>query len=147
MPVLPSSEIVAVAWVRQIPDFTGGVATRLPRSEQWPAAGFVTVSVVGGVAWDTNLHTPVLSVDIWGVNPDSDRPPHGRTCALAEIVRDAVYRDDLYPMRVVPAPGDYYPALVQSAYLVSPEPRRVPDLDQSRSHYVLELALNWTVVR
>jgi hypothetical protein len=146
MALLPTNEGVGVAWLRSLPGNIGA-ATTLPKEvASWAAAGFVVVSVVGGTARDTNLRSPVLSLDCWAVAPDSDRPPWGKANGLAEYVRDAVFQEDMFPVPVVQSPGDYLPALVQSASLVSPDPRRVPDPDMSRAHYVLELSLHWTVM-
>lgn len=145
MPLLPTNEGVAVAWLRGLPGVTAGVSTSLPRKlESWAPTGFIVVSVVGGVTRDTNLRSPVLSLDFWAAKVDSDSPPWGQANQYAEYVRDMVYREDLFPVPVVPAPGDYLPALVQGASLVSPDPRRIPDPDTSRAHYVLELSLHWT---
>ena len=146
MALLPTNEGVAVAWLRGLPGNIGA-ATTLPRDvTSWAAGGFVTVAVIGGTARDTNLRSPVLSLDFWAVAPDSDRPPWGKANGLAEFVRDMTYQEDMFPVTVVPEPGDYLHALVQSASLVSPDPRRVPDPDTSRAHYVLEAALHWTVI-
>lgn len=145
---LPTNEGVCVAWLRSLPELAAGAATTLPKDPaSWAEHGFVTVAVVGGTARDTNLRSPVLSLDGWAVALDSDRPPWGKANSVLEVVRDAVYREDRFPVPVVPGPGDYLPALVQSASLVSPDPRRVPDPDTSRAHYVLELSLHWTVIR
>lgn len=152
MPLLPTTEGVAVAWLRTLPEIPAGVATTLPATREgqvptWAEHGFITISVVGGTVRDTNLRMPVVSVDAWAVAPNSDRPPWGKANGLTELVRDACYREDRFPVQVVPSPGDYLPALVQSASLVTSESRRVPDPDTSRAHYVLDVALYWTVVR
>lgn len=151
MPNLPSNEGVCVAWLRSLPEVLAGVATNLPRTPTgqapaWAEHGFITVTVLGGTARDTNLRSPVLSLDAWAVTPDSDRPPWGKANGILEVVRDICFQEDRFPVPVLPTPGDFLPALVQSASMVSPEPRRVLDPDQSRAHYVMEIQLHWVVI-
>src|SRR5260370_17284332 len=87
MPNLPNDELVAIAWIGSIPNFTASiVATQLPETANkdgtpaaWvitPPKGFVTVSVVGG-GEDDNLpiYRPVMQVDCWATNPGSHNPP------------------------------------------------------------------------
>lgn len=145
---LPTDEGVAVAWLRSLPGMVAGAATNLPRNvATWADHGFVVVGVVGGPARDTALMSPVLSLDCWAVTPDTDTPPWGESSGIATFIRDSVFQEDNFPVIVQQTPGTFRPALVQSASLVSPYPRRVPDPDLSRAHYVLELSLHWTEIR
>lgn len=141
-----TSEGVAVAWARTLA--VPAVATSLPTLDQWPVLagsvrGFVTVdAIVGGAGRDTALRAPVVSFSTWAAVPDSDRPQWGAANDLAEIIREQCVATPFVPVRVQ---QDAYhrEAMVLSVWGVAPEPRRVPDPDQSRAHYVLDIGMRW----
>ncbi|WP_149264292.1 hypothetical protein [Actinomadura sp. K4S16] len=145
----PSSEIVAVAWLRTLPGIPpNGVATTLPGdTSTWHDTGFVTVHLTGG---DPGLHVPqrapVLQLDCWAANPNSQKPPWGRANALAERIVDAcrpAQQRRLMGRIALPAP--YQDARVQTAN-VETEPRRVYPDEARFADYMLELALYWVPV-
>lgn len=148
MPLHPTSELVAVAWIKTIAGINpSNVATTLPQSTtSWSTDGFVQVSTVGGTP---GLYLPVaapaVSVDCWAVNPSSGRPPWGKANQLAESIRAAVYDPEHVQQLVTGFPGDYNDARVLGAWLLT-EPRRMRDDDASYARYTFDLSLNWIEV-
>lgn len=139
----PTSPLVAVAWLRSLPDLTAGVATARPSDvSSWAQHGFIVVSVVGS-AGEVDLseqRRPILSLDSWGVSPGSSRPPKNQTAGALEIVRRAV---EAFTPRAVDPGNGYSQAVMQDAWLVTHESREVPDPDASFAHYVQEIGLAW----
>jgi hypothetical protein len=139
-----TTEQVAIAWLKGI--VGDRVATMLPKDNtSWAASGFCVTSTVGGAANQyMPLREPVVAVDCWAVNPDSQKPPWGKAADLAEQIQAGCYTNTTIP-RLLTLPGQYSRARVLSAYTVS-EPRRVPDDASSYARYTLSLALHWTEV-
>lgn len=159
MPINPTSDLVGVAWIASIPGIQADkVATNLPRDQlTWKDTGFITVNTIAG---DPHLYLPirrpVVQVDCWGVNPNSDQPPWGRTNALAELIRAH--------LEETPRPASFYRALsfagsigyrqaVVMQAIMRTEPRRgivlgaVPAGDEaSYARYMFDLELHWRVV-
>jgi hypothetical protein len=78
--LLPNSELVACAWLAQVPGWNAGmVGTTLPRIgpagplPDWIVAGFVTVTVVGGTP---GSHVPQAH-PVLSVNTDGDTEEGG----------------------------------------------------------------------
>lgn len=144
---LPTSPLVAEAWVKSIPGFPAGVATVRPAdAETWSATGFVVVSVVGsaGAVDLAAQRRPIVSMDAWGVSINSSKPPRGQTANLLELIRAAT--EDFQPVLVTPGPtGVYRPALVQDAWMVTAEPREIPDPNASYAHFTADVGLAWVV--
>jgi hypothetical protein len=145
----PEPERVAVAWLKSALAPFAGVATSLPALTSWPSLSgsvkaFVVVDgVVGGATGETRMRRPVISVSAWAALLDSDNPQWGAASEVQARIVDAVLSNHL--------PGQftwtgYAPARVSSTWLVSPEPRRVPDEDSGRAHYVLDIGMSWTEV-
>ena len=105
---LPTSPLVARAWLAQIPGITAAMtATSVPRITKdtlpaWVATGLLTVQVVGGSPdIEMPIAQPVLSVKCWAVNASQDpqtgqsivqnKVPWTRSEELAEMVRQASY--------------------------------------------------------
>lgn len=143
MPLAPTSPLVAVAWLRSLADLPAGVATTRPTdTSTWSATGFVVVSVVGsgGVRDLSQQRKPILSLDAWGVNPGSSKPPRNQASGLLEIVRAAT--ENFQPVQVSAGTG-YDAALVTDAWMEAAEPREIPDPDSSYAHFTVDLGLAW----
>jgi hypothetical protein len=159
--LLPNSELVACAWLAQVPGWNAGmVGTTLPRIgpagplPDWIVAGFVTVTVVGGTPGShVPQANPVLSVSCWAANATckgigqpinvSPRPPWGKAAQLAEQIRHAAYLLDKGIGRYVAmTPPGYAGAAVVSALLLS-EPRRIPADIAGFARYQFDLQLTW----
>jgi hypothetical protein len=147
LPKVPTSELVAVAWIGSIPGLsTQMVATQLPADDtSWAATGFVTVTVVGG---SPNIYLPVkcpvFQVDCYAVKPGSNKPPYWRANVLAETIRYAtLQRTGFNRLLSLTAGNASYPsATVQTAYLTT-EPRRHYGDIGDYAGYTFDLALEW----
>lgn len=156
LPLRPNSELVAVAWIASLDNFTPQmVATTLPadvtsggQPAAWVQTGFVTVAVVGGNS-DPLLPVkrPVMQVDCWATVPGSSRPPWGQAAALAEAIRYGCWDRVRTPRPLtITANSVTYPsAVVQSAYFLT-EPRRMYSDAADYAHYSVDLALSWVTV-
>lgn len=138
-------ELVAVAWLSTV--VGDRVATTLPKDNtSWAASGFCTITTVGGTPnLYVPLREPVVSVDCWAVNPDSQKPPWNKAAALAEAVQAACYDHPAIPQTLTLPAG--YPAVqVRSAYTTG-EHRRVPDDPSSYARYSIPgLVITWVEV-
>lgn len=156
IPLRPTSELVAVAWIGSCPDLSPAmVATTLPAdtnaaggAADWVRTGFITVAVVGGTS-DPLLPVKrtVMQVDCWATVPGSNRPPWGQANALAEAIRYAAWSRTAIPRPLtITANGVAYPsAVVQSAY-VGTEPRRIYSDAADYARFSMDLALTWVTV-
>lgn len=140
-----TSELVAITWLKGIVGDI--VATTLPKpgpnGPTWADTGFCALTIVGG---DTNMYVPVrrplVAIDCWAVNPDSQKPPWRHANQLAEQIQAGCYDVQDIP-RLLVLGGGYPAARVLSAYTAY-EARRVPDDPSSYARYTLGLTLHWT---
>lgn len=148
-PKLPAGEQVAIAWLKTIVGDI--VALTLPKpgtdgTYSWAGTGFCTVDTVGGTPHlYVPLHEPVIGVECWAVNPNSQKPPWGTASALAQQIQAACWDHPTVPRTLV-IPGGYPVVQVKSAYLTG-EPRRIPDDPSSYARYSIPgIVLPWVVV-
>lgn len=141
----PTTELVAVAWLKGITALGGAVATELPAdTSSWASTGFVQVQGVGGTpALDLPVARPVVSVDFWWVAPSSSKPPWNKANQLAEHLR--AHLSSAWAARVVTLPAGYASARVTGAWLLT-EPRRIRDDAADYAHFQADLQLNWVEV-
>ena len=139
----PTSELVAVTWLRQVTGLDSIVATDVPAdASTWAASGFVQVTGVAGSPHpELPVAQPVLSLDFWATNPDSGRPPWGTANQLAEHVRAGVHAHSTIRRRVT-LPAAYADAVVMEALLLQ-EPRRIRGDAADLAHYTADLQLWW----
>jgi hypothetical protein len=146
LPLYPNNELVGTAFLKSI--VGDRVATTLPKDNTtWTASGFCTVDTVGG---SPNIYVPldepVLGVECWAVNPDSQKPPWNKAAALASLIKHTCWDHPNLPRNLV-LPGGYPMVQVRSAYLTG-EPRRVPDDPSSYARYSIPgLVVVWTVMQ
>lgn len=142
-----TTELVTIAWLR---GFLGDiVATTLPKPTatglSWATTGFATVTTVGGGAdMYVPLRAPVLGVDCWAANPNSQKPPWTKAATVAEAIQHACWNHRTVPS-LLTLPDGYPQARVLSAYTAY-EPRRIPDDASSYARYSLGVALTWVEV-
>jgi hypothetical protein len=139
----PNTELVAVAWLAGITGLSSAmVATQLPGDvNAWMATGFLTArNVAGTPSMYTPLRSPVLVLDAWAVSANTARPPWFQANSLMEAVRDGCIDPGAH--RWVELPGNYEPAQVTSAYLLT-EPQRVYNDEGAFARYTANLALHW----
>jgi hypothetical protein len=149
-PVLRATpELVAIAWLKTIVGDI--VATTLPKPGSngtlpWQSTGFVTLVSAGGTPdLYVPLRSPVMGVDCWAANPQSQKPPWNKAAALAEAIQAACYDHPAIPQKVI-LPTGYPQAQVLSAYTTG-EHRRVPDDPSSYARYSIPgLVIAWTEV-
>jgi hypothetical protein len=148
MSFLPTGAMVAVAWIRSLPQLAAGVSTRLPQdASTWATEGFVVVTTVGGTgSRNVDMRITVVSVDAWAVALNSGQAPIGKAGHVAEVVRAATFDHDSFPALVTPGPGDYRQARVHGAWCPLPEPRQIPDPEGNRAHVTFDLAIQWTAL-
>lgn len=160
LPLLATSELVAIAWIGSIPALAalGGtqlVATTLPadvtpggKPAPWVKTGFVTVSVVGGSP-DIYLPVkkPVIQVDTWATDPGSNKPPWWMANVLAETIRYAtLQRAGINRSLSLGANRVSYPgAVVTSAYFLT-EFRRMYSDAADYAQYSADLQLCWQTI-
>lgn len=147
-----TTPLVAVAWLASLPAFSPAmVGAILPRPDEngvlpWAATGFVQATAVvgGGTDMYVPLNSPVVQVDCWAGQSNSDLPPRAKANALAEAIKWACVANTGTQVALTLRDG-YAQARVKSAYLVT-EPREVPGDEADFARYLLNVALTWTEV-
>lgn len=138
-------ELVATAWLKTV--VGDRVATTLPKdNSSWAASGFCTLVTAGGTPnLYVPLREPVIGVDCWANNPQSQKPPWNKAAMLAEAIQAACYDHRTIPQTVT-LPTGYPAAQVLSAYTTG-EARRIPDDPSSYARYTIPgLVLAWVEV-
>lgn len=140
-----NAELVGVAWLKTVPNVgPTNVATRLPTdTDSWAAAGFTVVgpSIGGGRHLYVPHRTPVLQVDCYAVNPNSDDPPWDKAADLAEYV--VAGTDDWALLNVdLTLRTGYDRARVTSAR-INGGPRRMLADPANYAWYQIDLGLDW----
>lgn len=143
-----TTELVATAWLATIPGITAAMAgTQLPRpaadgTVSWAATGFVQTTPVGGdFGMYTALASPVVQVDCWATQSNSDLPPLAKANALAMAVAWAAVENTGIET-VLNLRAGYAAARVMSAYLLgAPRPLYGDPSDYAR--YTMNVAMNW----
>jgi hypothetical protein len=91
------------------------------------------------------LREPVIGVDCWANNPQSQKPPWNKAAMLAEAIV-AACQDHRAIAQTVTLPPGYPAAQVKGAY-VTGDPRRIPDDPSSYARYSIPgLAIAWVEV-
>lgn len=143
-PHLPTTELVAVHWLRQAVAGleAAQVGTTLPSDlSKWPD-GFLTATALptGAEVGLPQLRHGYMQLDAWAHPPASgQRPPWGEANRLVELVHAAT---EGATGRVVELPANYLPARVLSAYLAT-EPERIEGDPSGFARYRADLALEW----
>lgn len=144
----PNDELVACRWLATIPGITSAmVGTTLPRDNStWAASGFVQVPMVAGgnPDLDVPMRNPVVQVELWAANPNSQRPPWWKASHLGELIIAACQTPAL-SHQLLSIGGNYRNARVTGAAVRS-GPRRLPRDVGAYAHYVMDLALDWAAV-
>jgi hypothetical protein len=145
MPLHPTTELVAVAWLKAAVPYLGTrVATELPMDNaSWSASGFTVVSSAGGSPHIyLPLARPVLSIDCYGVAAGAARPPWNLAFQCAEEIRRATLAHATVP-RAVTLPAAYALARVL-AVIPRSEPRRIPGDVANYARVQMDLELWWS---
>jgi hypothetical protein len=143
----PTSEVVAVAWLKGLAGLHDAVATSVPADvTAWSTYGFVQVSAVGGSPNPyLPIGSPVAGLDLWAAAEDSAHPPWGKALQLYEVVRAGCLDHANCGRVLTTLPAAYNDARVLSAWLIS-EARRVPGDPRGWAHYTADLHIDWVEV-
>lgn len=144
MAYLPSSEQVAMTWIRSIEGIDPAqVATRLPADPAtWAAKGFIQVSVITGAPEIyTPVRGPVVQVDCWANTANSQQPPWGKASTLAERILFASYAR---VSQTLAMPDNFYAARLMSVYPIS-EPRRIEGEESGYARLNFDMTFRWVV--
>lgn len=147
-----TTELVATTWLATIPGITAAMAgTRLPRpaadgTVSWADSGFVQVTAgVGGTfGMYVPLSSPVVQVDCWATQSNSDLPPLAKANALAMAVAWAAVENTGIET-VLNLRTGYAGARVMSAYLLG-QPRPIYGDPSDYARYTMNVAMNWVEV-
>lgn len=145
--LLPTSELVAVTWLKGLSYLGTSVATDLPTdATTWAASGFTRVGpVVGGVP---NLYyalaNPVITLDFWANAADSGKPPWGKANQLAEQTRAGLLAHGSVP-RLLVLPAAYDNARCITAYPLT-EPRKMRADEAGFARYTMDAVFSWVAV-
>jgi len=142
----PTSELVAVAWLKGLSGLNNLVATDLPAdATSWAASGFTQVLTVGGSpSLDFPLANPVVSLDFWANAPGSGKPPWNKANQLAEVARRGMLDHDAV-QRALTLPAAYNNARCVTVYPLT-EPRRVRDDAAEFARYTMDALFSWVEV-
>lgn len=142
----PTTELVVAAWLGQIDDLSAQmIGSTLPKDQAaWSENGFVQAVAVGG---SPRIHIPVrrpvVQIDCWAVNANSQKAPWAKANYLAEVIRFAA-DESLNMGRALTLTSPYPAARVLSAYLLT-EPRRIVGDEANYARYQFDLQLHWVV--
>jgi hypothetical protein len=146
-----TTDLVATAWLATIPGITSAMAgTRLPRpaadgTVPWADTGFVQTTAVGGTpGMYVPLSSPVVQIDCWATQSNSDLPPWAKANALAMAVWWAA-QQNTGTETVLALRTGYADARVMSAYLLG-EPRPIYGDPSDYARYTMNVAMNWIEV-
>lgn len=148
-----TTELVAAAWLATIPGITADVVgTQLPRpasdgTVSWADTGYVqvTTGVGGSFGMYVPLSSPIVQVDCWATQSNSDLPPLAKANALAMAVAWATVLNTGIET-VLDLRDGYAGARVMSAYLLGGPPRPIYGDPSDYARYTLNLAMNWVEV-
>ena len=141
---LPSSELVAQAWIASLPGFSGKVATTLPAVDTWRTTGFTTVQPAGGSpSVDVPTRWSLIQVDTYWATTESGKPPWGKASDLAEQIIRACW-DDNQQINVTVRAG-YNIARLYSVWAVS-DPIKLWDDAASWARWRFDLRMTWATL-
>ncbi len=148
---IADAETVAVEWAKTLGLVSGtAVATTVPDVSSWPVVSggssvfLQVVGTGGGVVGDTPLRRSVLSFDSWAAKANSDRPPlRVASHNLSDLIgQTSAYTNRAdFPKRVTLPNGAH--VIVYGAQPINDHPRRIPDQDESRAHYSIDVEMMW----
>lgn len=145
--LLPSSELVAVAWLATLPGITSSmVGTTLPAdTSTWATNGFLTVTTAGGTpGLEVPIRSPLVQVDVWAVKVGAQRPPWGHADQLAQKVVAGCYGATSGPRNLTLHAGPSTGTAVLRAAWATMEPQRLYGDDSSYARFRLDIRLDWS---
>lgn len=141
----PNTELVSVAWLKTVPGINPNlVATTVPSpNDEFARDGFVQVTAgVGGDADSyTGMQGPIVQVDLWAYNANSQKAPWGKAATLGAHIKAAI-EGVVTHNQLVETPEAFDDARVHSV-TTHMDLRRIPN-DEAMARYMLELRVFWT---
>lgn len=139
----PSGQQVCVAWLKSLTELSGiAVSTTLP--EKWTGLFAIVGPSLGGIPFPGRVtRVPVIQIDCFAKEPNSDRPAWNQASILAEAIRDATYGSQQYGVLTIP--GNYLAANLSSVIPMS-EPRRVQGDVTAIARYTMNMQFTFTPV-
>lgn len=145
----PNSDLVAVAWVRSIPELIAssvGVATELPADDA-PIRQYGFVALIGsGGSPDPNvpIRRPVMTAQCWAAPnaTGSKKAPWSRAAGIAEWIWQATYDRTLQALRLDLSGLKHGPAVVDTVTALS-EPRRIYGDPSDFARFDVDLLFTW----
>jgi hypothetical protein len=154
MALHPTSDLVCVAWISNIPEIPAGCcATTVPDQEQWPAGDdkvsrFISVRVVGGTPprGSAPIAAPVMEVKCWATKLGSPKPPWNAANQMCESIRIASYGRALgvfgQPLSFSPG-GKQYNIATVTGVTIHVEPRRIYSDPRNYACYSFDMSMIW----
>lgn len=143
-PLIPTDELVAVAWIKAALGLTNGVSTTLP-DIPWDDEQWIQVMQVGG---SPDIDTPVMdaaiSVNTFAYKEGSTKPPWNKANHLMQQLLIATYQTQRQPSGRVELDlaDDYGRAIVMSARSLG-LPRRIPSDPSQFAAYNMDIGIMW----
>jgi hypothetical protein len=147
----PTTSLVAVTWIATIPGLTAdGVGDQLPADQTtWAANGYVVVPLtVGGTPHSTTpLRRPVVQVECWADNLNSDKIPWQKAEQLTQEIYFGTLDKHTFgrPLAITNGDVSYGTATVKSALMLN-EPRRIWGDTGDYGGFTFDLRLDWVAV-
>lgn len=142
-PYYATTELVALAWLRQRTDLDGLVGTTLPKV--MPAEGFLTATAIPRAA-DVDVpqrRAGFVLIDAWAAPPEgSTKPPWGRANRLLERLHHATLDEVQTFGKPITLPTGYPEVRVQAVYIAT-EAQRIAGDPGGFARYQLDLAVDW----
>lgn len=146
--LLPTTRLVAEAWLRLAVPGPGVGRELPPASDQLRAAGFLRVAVVGGgIDPDVPFRQPVLQVECWWPPPLRREWSHTiRAEQMANRLLAATFDRALMGRDInLTSVGTYGPARVHTVTALS-EPDEVEEDESDWARFDLDVSVSWSAL-
>ena len=143
-PLIPTDELVAVAWVKAALSLTNGVSTTLP-DKPWADNQWLQIMQVGGSPdIDVPLMDAAISINAYAYSENSLKPPWNQANHLLARLLMATYSLQRQPSSQVELdlPGDFGRAVICSVRPLS-LPRRIPSDPSQYAAYNMDVGILW----
>lgn len=140
-----TTELVTVAFIKSMTGIlTSQVATQLPDDNStWSASGFVKCGpVVGGSPMMyVPIRYPVIEINTFAVNPNTENPNWGKAESLANLIVEGTY-DMALTSKALTLKTGYNQAIVNSAVALT-EPTRIEGDPSNYARYSFDMQIMW----
>lgn len=145
-PLIPTDELVAVAWIKAALGLTNGVSTNLP-DPPWGDTDDTWLQVMqigGSAATDVPMMDAAVSVNAFAHTANSLKPAWNKANHLLQRLLIATYQTQRPPSNRVEVemPGDFGEAIVCAVRPLS-LPRRIPSDPSQYAVYNMDIGIMW----